>query len=521
MIDRRKFLRAGSVSAAAFALHRYSLHEPASAMGASTFVLGSLEEPGSLSALANLPHHFPADVPQTLLFDSLTQFMPDSTVEPKLATRWDVSADELTYTFTLDDAAAFHDGTPVTADDVVFTVEACLDPSTNSSSEGFENVASVTAIDEHTVRFNLSEITPSFLAQGGARGIVPRHALEGKDIAADDFNQTPVGSGPYRLVSYIPGEALILEAVANHHRETPTIPRVEFRILSDQNVLLTQLLSGQLTYGLVAPQDLEVFERTDAVNIVEVPTPRFYSIIPNYRQSWWNDVEVRSAILGAIDREGIVSGILLGHGAVINANVTPASWAYATESVVSHPYDPQAAEQALDAAGWVREGQGARAKNGTELTFTVTINSFDRTLQRAMLVAQQNLAQIGIPIDIEIVEPGVFSDRQNSGDFDALARIWNPVYDPDQCSLLHTDGNFNFYEYSNADVDALCEEAMSTIEKAARSSIYAGLQQQLSQDLPQLFLYSENELHAFASSVTGLEPHPVNVFWNFATWTID
>ena len=110
-------------------------------------VLGSLEEPASLSALADLPHHFPEHAPQTLLYDSLTQFMPDGTVRPKLAQAWRVSRDGLVYTFTLAPNAKFHDGTPVTAADVKFTFEAALDPDTKSSDEGLEAVKRVEAVD--------------------------------------------------------------------------------------------------------------------------------------------------------------------------------------------------------------------------------------------------------------------------------------------------------------------------------------------------------------------------------------
>jgi peptide/nickel transport system substrate-binding protein len=123
-------------------------------------VLGSLEEPASLSALVDLPHHFPEHVPQTLLYDSLTQFMPDGTVRPKLAQKWEISKGGLVYTFTLAPDARFHDGTPVTAADVKFTFEAALNPDTKSSDEGLEAVENAEALDARTVRVTLKEVTP-------------------------------------------------------------------------------------------------------------------------------------------------------------------------------------------------------------------------------------------------------------------------------------------------------------------------------------------------------------------------
>ncbi len=518
MLNRRNLLQSASFAASTLALGSAMSRVAHAAQGESTFVIGSLEEPGSLSALVQLPHHFPVDVPQTLVFESLTQYMPDGSVEPKLATSWEVSEDELKYTFSLNPDAVFHDGTPVTAEDVVFTIEAIQDPETNSSDEGLETVVRAIADDDHTVTIELSQVTPQFLAQGGARGIVPKHLLEGKDIAADEFNQNPIGSGPYRVSSFLPGEAIRFEAVEDHYRETPMISHVEFRVITDQNVILTQLMSGELSYALAAPRDLAALMNTDALEIIEVETPRYFDIIPNYERSYWQDLEIRTAILTAIDREGIVNGILMGHGAVINSNVAPASWAYTEDGVTQHSYDPEMAASRLDAAGWEQGDDGIRRKDDEPFQFTVTIYSYDRTLQQALLVAQQNLADIGVDMQVEMVEPGVFTSRRNDGSYDALARIWNPVYDPDQSVLFKSD---NWYGYSNALVDDLFDEALSSTDRESRLPVYEELQRVFSEDLPHLWLYSENELHVLSTAVEGLQPHPVNVFWDLPTWTAE
>jgi peptide/nickel transport system substrate-binding protein len=517
-VNRRRFVQsAGIVAGASITRHGLHLDVVSAEDGAGEFVIGSLEEPGSLSALVDLPHHFPQHVPQTLLFDSLTQFLPDSTIGPKLATTWEASANNLVYTFTLNPAATFHDGQPVTAEDVKFTFEACLDPATNSSSEGLETVKTVDAVDATTVRVTLSEATPTFLAQGGARGIVPKHVLAGKAIASDDFNRNPVGSGPYRLGSYTPGESIVMEAVPDHYRGAPKIGTIVFKIISDQNVILTQLRTGELSYGLVTPRDMGTVGGIDGVTVVETKTPRFFDIVPNSGRAYWKEQPVRAAVLGGIDRTNIVDKILQGHGQVIDANVTPASWAYSAD-VPTHPYDPDASEAALDAAGWRRSGDAIRAKNGQDLDFSVLINTYDRTLEQALLVAQQNLGDIGVGLKVERVEPGVFGERRSAKDFDALSRIWNPVYDPDQRALFKTG---NFSGYSNAEIDPLVDKAMRFPDQASRKPVYVEIQQILSEDVAHLFLYTENELHAIASSVTGLADHPVSVFWNLPTWTIE
>lgn len=478
------------------------------------FVIGSLEEPGNLSPLSALPHHFPEHVPMTLMFDSLVQVLPDGKPAPRLAESWEVSADGRTYTFRLNPRAKWWDGAPVTAEDVKFTFDAALRPETQSSTEGLDQIASVEVIDPVTVRITLKRVTPMFLVQGGSRGIVPRHILEGQDLAKTEFNRKPLGSGPYRFVSWTPGQSIVMEANRDYFLGAPAIGRVVFKILPDQNVVLTQLRAGEIQYALITPRDLATVEKLPNMKVYENPTPRFFDISPNYDRSYFADVRVREAILYGMNRQGIVDKVLLGHGSVIESNVSPVSWAF-NDKLPKRPYDPDRARQLLSEAGWQPGPDGVRQKDGQRLAFTVMINSFDRTLEQALIIAQQDLKQIGVEMGIERVEPGIFNDRRAKKNFDALARIWNPVYDPDQASLIRSG---NFYGYSNPEVDQLVEAELSTLDTAVRREAFLKLQEVLANDVARLWLYSEHELHVLPASVTGVQLHPVNIFWNLREW---
>jgi len=497
----------GSVLAAAWG--------PPPAAPARPLVLGSLEEPGSLSPLADLPHHFPADAPQTLLFDSLIQYLPDGGVGPKLAQRWEVSAGGRVLTFHLTPNARFHDGRPVTAEDVRFTVEAASNPATKSSDEGFEAVEKVEAIGPQAVRFTLTRATPRFLSEGGSRGILPKHLLEGRDLGRDPVNRQPVGSGAYRLASSTPGQSIVFDAVPDHYRGTPKIGRVVFKILPDQNIVLTQLRSGEIQYALVEPRDLPVVEKIQGVRVLEVPTTRFYDITPNFQRPYWEDRRVREAVLRAMDREAIVKRLLGGRGQVVHSNATPASWAY-NPDVPRYGYDPARAQALLAEAGWLAASDGIREKAGQRLGFAVMVKNVDRTLEQVLVVAQQQLKQVGVEMRIERLEPGVFTSRMRAGQFDALGRIWNPVYDPDQ-SVLYRTGN-RYGGYSNPEVDALLAKGLTVSDRAQRRRIYGDIQRLLAGDIARFYLYTENELHAVAADLAGVAPHPVNLFWNLNAW---
>ncbi|MBV9359568.1 MAG: hypothetical protein JO023_29005 [Chloroflexi bacterium] len=136
--------------------------------------------------------------------------------------------------------------------------------------------------------------------------------------------------------------------------------------------------------------------------------------------------------------------VLLGHGVVMDSNVSPVSWAF-NPDVVKHAYDPDQAKALLDAAGWKVADDGVRAKDRQRLSFTVMLYNYDATLQQALLVAQQDLQEVGVDMQLQTLEEGVYNQRRASGDFDAHSRVWNPVYDPDQCALFTTGKEYGGY----------------------------------------------------------------------------
>jgi peptide/nickel transport system substrate-binding protein len=144
------------------------------------------------------------------------------------------------------------------------------------------------------------------------------------------------------------------------------------------------------------------------------------------------------------------------------------------------------------------------------------VKNVDRTLEQVLVVVQQQLKQVGVEMRIERLEPGVFTSRMQAGQFDALSRIWNPVYDPDQ-SVLYRTGN-RYGGYSNAEVDALLTKGLNVTDRDQRRRIYGDIQRLLAQDIARLYLYTENELHAVTGDLSGVKPHPVNLFWNLNEW---
>ncbi len=490
-----------------------------------SLVLGAIEEPPSMSPLVDLPHHFPEHIAQTMMFDSLLQFMPDGSLSPKLAQSYEASADKLTYTFKLDSRAKFWDGTPVKADDVVFTVKTLQDPKSKSSDEGVSGVASIEAVDPMTVKVTAKSFSPVFLSQFAARGIVPKAALNGKDVSSDEFNKKPLGSGPYKFVKWEKGQYLQLEANPSYFLGAPKIAKVTIKFLAEQNTIVQEFKSGAINYAFLQPRDLGTVQ---PVLQVENPTPRFFDIAPNYKRIL-GELTVREAVLYGTNRESIVQNILKGKGSVIEANVSPTGWPWAyNPETPKRPYDPEKAKKLLDDAGWKVGADGVRAKDGKPLTFGVMVNNFDFVLQQVLQAQQSDLKKIGVNMTLEVVDPGKFGERRSAGNFDALSRVWNPVYDPDQSGLLTStvygdDGKVksgNFYGYQNPQMDALLKPALATDDKAVRAKVYFEQQNLYAKDAVRLPLYTEVELHSLNVKVDGIKRHPVNIFWNIREWTL-
>jgi peptide/nickel transport system substrate-binding protein len=483
-------------------------------------VIGSSQEPGHLNPLLVLPHHFPVHAPYTLIFDSLIQITPDGDFEPRLAADWDIADDNLSVTFNLHADARFHDGTPVTAQDVVFSFDLMMDPDLTTSKDGTAAIDSVAAEGDLTVVFTLSQPDPRFLPVAGSRAIVPMHILEGANIETHGFNRDPVGSGPFKFVSWSSGTEIVMEANADYHLGAPGLERIVFRIVPDQTALVAQLRNGDLDYGLVDPRDYTVVAGFDNLEIVENTSPRYYSMGLNLGMPIFQDDAVRTALMLATPREELVENVLEGRGTVVHTNATPASWAF-NGAVPTYEYDLDAARQTLLDAGWEPGSDGVMTRDGERLAFTVTYIFTESQTEQALVIIQDRYERIGVRVQLEGVEGGeLLGRRWPAGDFEVSFQLWNPVYDPDQSSTFRTGGGYNGTGYANPEVDARFDEALSTFDIERRRQLYGEIQVTLADHLPMIWLYSNNEVNVISTRLNGFVPHPINNFWNIRQWTV-
>ena len=482
---------------------------------------GLYAEPQSLSLLGK--HDRNSGIVARLVTDSLVQYDARLELKPMLATSWEISPDGRTVTFELRDGVRWHDGAPVTARDVVFTVEKSREPATEAKSflSGFQDLVRVEALDDLTVRAEYSKSYADFM-EAWTVPIIPEH-LAGREpeLLKSEFARHPVGCGPFRFVRHEPGQEIVFEANDDYWGGKPAIEGVTLQVIPDERTAYQALLRGDL-HLLSVPPDIwaEAEASRDADRLGRL---LFYRLTVWYIA--WNqdgsheaftDPRVRRAMLLALDREPFAEKVLGGLGKAAATTYHPDS-VWADPGIVPLPYDPDEASRLLDEAGWQDpDGDGIRERRGRSLELTLlTPASRQEISGRIAAWVQQSLAEIGVRMEIETLEFGAFLERRRSGQFDAVmaSLTFTPI--PDQYELYHTsatEDGYNFFSFSDPEVDRLLELGRESFDRAEREAVYRELQRRLEELQPMscLFHFASPVLHD--PRLRGLQPSPIDLW---------
>jgi len=450
-------------------------------------------DPASLSLLGKVDSN--GERINLQLTDSLVQYDADLRLQPRVAESWDLSDDRKSVTFRLRDGVRWHDGTPVTADDVVFTIEKVREPAVENRTYGpmFRNVESIEALDRSTVLVRYSEITPDFL-EAWRVPLLPRH-LAGveEDLLTSEFSRHPIGCGPFRFVSYRPGQDILLEANDDYWDGRPHIDQLVFKIFPDQRTAYQALIIGDLDLMKVSPELWDEARLSDAssrLDAIAYSTLAVWPVIWNQDGSnpFFVDSRVRRAMLHALDREAFVENVAHGLASPGVTTYHPES-VWANAELEPRPFDRREAERLLDEAGWRdSDGDGIRDRDGRDFRFTLLIPNSSMQLTQQIAVWQQDAwNRIGVHAEIERMEWQAFRERRNAGEFDAVSFSLSFTPNPDQFDLYHSSANetgYNFYGLRDAEIDRLAELGRATFDKEQRKSVYSQFQRALYEQEP-------------------------------------
>ena len=425
------------------------------------------------------------------VFDTLVE--PDANLEmrPALAESLTVSPDQLSWTFRLRRGVTFHDGSPFTADDVVYSYRRIIDQEL-ANADKLSAVTGITAADPSTVVITLKQPTPNLLTNlGGFKGlaIVQRRNVESGEIAGH-----PVGTGPFAFQSQKSGDSIILKANPAYWAGAPKVSGVTFRFISEPSTALSALQAGEIDWTDSIPtQRVAQLKDDDSIILATTASNDYWYLALNEARAPWNDVRVRQAIAYAIDRDAIVQATSYGT-AVANQLAIPQGNPWYT------PYD--AYRHNVDKAKSLLADAGAAPKS---LDMLVT-NEYPETVTAAQIIAD-NLAPLGITVNIRTVDFATWLDEQNNGHFDMLMMGWLGNIDPDDFYYAqhHTDGSSNAQKFSNPEVDRLLDAARVEINRNARAGDYAKAATIIADQVSYIYLYNPSVIQAWTTRLSGYE----------------
>jgi peptide/nickel transport system substrate-binding protein len=480
---------------------------------------------GRLNPLLDLNNPADRDVDR-LLFSSLIKFDSRGVPQPDLAESWGVSADGTVYNVTLRANADWHDGTPVTSDDVIFTLDLLRTQYSDYSADvrSLWDGVQVTRLNDKNLKFVLTEPFVPFLDYL-TFGILPKHLLE--KVAPDQlenagFNLAPVGSGLYKfdhlMVENGKISGLVLTSSKTYYGQAPFVEQVVFRYYPSSQAAFSAYLAGEvLGISQITPDILSSALAETKLSFYSNRMPRVTLILLNLGDKqlpFFQDKKVRNALMLDLNRQLMVDKLLQGQGIIADSPILPGTWAY-YDGVDHIGFDPDAAIVQLKSAGYVLPSNGiVRAKDNVSLSFTLAYPDDELHTQLAQFI-QQDWAAIGVEVKLQAVSYGSLVNDYLTPHMYQAALVdldLSRSYDPDPYPFWHQaeiTGGQNYSQWDNRPASEYIEQARVVADPAIRARLYRNFQVIFARELPALLLYYPVFNYAVDQRVQGVQAAPL------------
>jgi peptide/nickel transport system substrate-binding protein len=438
-----------------------------------------------------------------LIYDPLVRKDEHFNLQPWLATSWE-RPDALTWIFHLRSDVRFHDGKPLTADDVAFSIRSMTDGTLITAKGGsFASLSTVEVQDSVTliVRTKTPDASLLFNLSDGLFGVVERGA--GRDEGLH-----PIGSGPFRFIRQVQDSEVILERNPTYWAgaPSPTIQRVRFSVVPDAITAALEMKKGSadVESNLITQDMVHALASSPGLVVEAAPGARVDYANFNVRDPALRDPRVRQAIACAIDKPALIAALWRGHAQPASTLLPPGHWAAATDAqLAQYPHDVARAQRLLDAAGLKPD------KDGIRLRFTMKTSTDETTRLEAQAI-QAQLREAGILLSLRSAEFGTFYADITKGAFQMYMLRWiGSNEDPDifhytYATEMAPPKGANRGRYSNAQVDALLKAASSETDQSKRRSLYVEVQQILAQELPGIPLWYPDNVVVHSARLKGV-----------------
>jgi peptide/nickel transport system substrate-binding protein len=463
------------------------------------------------------------------IYNGLVKLDKDLNIVGDLAESWDVSKDNLTITFYLRKGVKWHDGSPFTAHDVMYTYKVIIDPKTPTPYSGdFKEVKEAQVIDDYTFRVIYKRpFAPGLMSWGTS--VLPKHLLEGTDITKSPLARKPVGTGPYMFKEWTGGDRVVLIANDNYFDGKPYIGRHMTRVIPDSATIFLELKHNAVDITTLTPLQFKkqteypAFKRE--FNKYKYLSFTYVYLGYNLRHEHFKDKRVRQAISYAINKEELIEGILMGQGVEATGPYKPDMWVY-NGNVKKYVYDKEKALNLLAEAGYQKGADGVLRKDGKPFEFTIMLSQGNQVRTQSAEIIQRRLSEIGIQAKIRVIEwasfINEFIDKKN---FEAVILGWTITQsDPDLFDIWHSSKQgpkeLNFMSFENKEVDELLVKARHTFDREERKKYYDRVQEILADEQPYTFLFIPYATLAVHKRFKGIEPAPAGITYNIDKWYV-
>ena len=469
--------------------------------------------------------------------DSTLNTLDDKTFSPRIAQKWTWAPDSLSIAFSINPAARWHDGQPVTARDVRYSFNMFVDTTVGSPAGSLlGNVDSVSVRDSLTAVVFFKKRTPEqFYDIAYQVYVLPEHvygSVPGSKLRTDPKSKTLIGSGRFRVVRWGPGRIELLSDTANY-RGRAKLDRLIF-VKTDDAAAVAQILSGQADVReAFPPEKLASLDSNEFARGVAAPLLAYAfmgmnkfapksSTVPH---PIFSDLRLRRALSMAVDREAMVRNVFGQNAKNVSHGPFSMAASYADPSLSPPPYDTAKAGAMMDSSGWRRGPDGMRAKNGKPFRFTLSVGPSNFRRKFGVLL-QSEFKKAGIRVDLDLVDFNAFIEKRNKLDFDAIVDGFSP--DPSVAGTKQswTTAGFppageNALHYSNRLVDALIDSATTTFDFAKSKAYSSRAFRQILDDAPAIWLYDVAYTNAINKRITIAPIRPDGWWVNLPDWTID
>ncbi len=474
----------------------------------------------------------------SVLYDAQARPHPEALREIPTVANGDVSRDGLTLRYKLRPNMKWHDGFPVTCRDLRFTWLAVMNPANNVvTTDGYSDIRSIDCSDPLVAVVHLKRIYAPFLQQlwgvNGNAPILPEHLLARYNdrkgsLNTAPYNSAPVGSGPFRFVSWTRGQEVHMRAFADFYLGRPKLTDVYYEIIGDQNTLLTQIETHAIDLYFHARFSTWDIERhIPGVVAIDPPIFSYDHLDFNLNRPIFADLRVREALADALDRPTMLRKAMHGLGELTESDESPTISEAYTNDVAHHPYDPARARALLEEAGWHPGPGGIRVRNGVRLSFSLATQTENTGFQEIETLVARYWHDIGAEASIKNQPTSIFFENDPSGvlqggKYDVALFNWTGAADPDD-SPIYSAHNLpphgqNTLFWRDALATHAMDDALQTVDMRRRTADYHVVEKRLASQLPTIVLWYRDEPQLYNSDLKGFTATPVitTPFWD--TW---